>query len=148
MITELRKQYDVDDRAVDPAQPIPDKYDVLLAVQPSLLGPQEMDHFVDAVRAGTPVAILEDPHPHFFPASVAGTAEQSARRAWAACLAAGSRCPREDIGQLWKTLGIKFDPMEVVWQDYTPEATVRGFADPQWVFLDSDNGAQDPLNSR
>ncbi len=146
LITELRKQYDIDDRPVDPAQPISGKYDVLLAVQPSMLGPQEMDHFVDAVRSGIPTAILEDPHPHFYPQSVAATA-QPKQSPGMGMFGGGQPMPKGDIEQLWKTLGVKFDPMEVVWQDHIPEQTVRGFADPQWIFLDADNGAQDPLNS-
>lgn len=147
LITELRKQYDIDDRPVDPSQPIKDTYDVLLAVQPSMLGPQEMDHFVDAVRAGIPTAILEDPHPHFFPPSVAATAQPRMSPGMGMFGGGGQPMPKGDLEQLWKTLGVKFDPMEVVWQDHIPEQTVRGFADPQWIFLDADNGAQDPLNS-
>ncbi|MGI9428137.1 MAG: Gldg family protein [Bythopirellula sp.] len=147
LITELRKQYDVDDRPVDPTQPIKDNYDVLIAVQPSMLGPQELDHFVDAVRSGIPTAILEDSHPHFFPAAVAATGEPKRSPGMGGMFGGGQPMPKGDIEQLWKTLGVKFNPMEVVWQDYTPEATVRGFADPQWIFIDTDNGAQDPLNS-
>lgn len=147
LITELRKQYDIEDRPVDPSQPIKAKYDVLIAVQPSMLGPQEMDHLVDAVRAGIPTAILEDPHPHFFPASVAATGEPKRSPGMGGMFGGGQPMPKGDISQLWKTLGIKFDPMEIVWQDHVPEQTVRAMADPQWIFLDADNGAQDPLNS-
>ena len=71
---ELKKQYDVVE--VDPAQPIRERYDVLLAVQPSGLSPPEMANFVDAVRAGQPTAIFEDPFP--WPgmyAEVVGTAQ-------------------------------------------------------------------------
>ena len=49
IIDELEKQYDV--VQVDPANPITEKYDVLLAVQPSSLGPEEMDNFIAAVQA-------------------------------------------------------------------------------------------------
>ncbi len=148
LITELRKQYDVDDRPVDPSQPIKDNYDVLIVVQPSMLGPQEMDHLVDAVRSGIPTAILEDPHPHFFPAEVAGTAEPKQQPGgMMAMFGGGGPLPKGDINQLWRALGIDFDPMEVVWQDYAPEQTVGGVADQQWIFIDPGNGAQDPLNS-
>ena len=147
LITELRKQYDVEDRPVDPSQPIKEKYDVLLVVQPSMLGPQEMDHLVDAIRAGIPTALLEDPHPHFFPPTVAGTAEPKQSPNMGMFGGMQQPQPKGDIQQLWKTLGIQFDSTEVVWQDYTPEQTVRGFSDMQWIFLDADNGAIDPLNS-
>ena len=41
MVAELKKQYDVVE--VDPSKPITEKYDVLLAVQPSSLSPEAMD---------------------------------------------------------------------------------------------------------
>ncbi len=61
IIDELEKQYEV--VKVDPSKPISEKYDVLLAVQPSTLGPEEMNNFVAAVAAGQPTAIFEDPAP-------------------------------------------------------------------------------------
>ena len=50
IIDELEKQYEV--VQVDPASPITDKYDVLLAVQPSSLAQEQMDHFIAAVKGG------------------------------------------------------------------------------------------------
>ncbi len=143
IITELRKQYDIDDRPVDPSQPIKDIYDVLLVVQPSMLGPQEMDHLVDAVRAGIPIAIFEDPHPHFYPQMVAATAEPKQSQM---AMFGGGPEPKGDVEQLWKTLGLRFDPLAVVWQDYAPEQTVGGLSDPQWIFVDHGNGAREPFN--
>ncbi len=61
IIDELEKQYEV--VKVDPSKPITEKFDVLLAVQPSSLGPAEMDNFVAAVENGQPTAIFEDPAP-------------------------------------------------------------------------------------
>lgn len=148
LIAELRKQYDIEDRPVDPTQPINvEKYDVLLAVQPSMLGPQEMDHFVDAVRAGLPTAILEDPLPVAYPPPTVGTADPKRSPGMGGMFGGGQPQPKGDIEQLWKTLGIKMDPVDVVWQEYLPEQTVRSEADRQWIFVDEGNGAQDPLNS-
>ncbi len=48
------------------------KYDVLLAVQPSSLSPEDMQRFIAAVKAGQPTAIFEDPLPGFKP-EVPGT---------------------------------------------------------------------------
>ncbi|MCH8839780.1 MAG: Gldg family protein [Planctomycetes bacterium] len=144
LITELRKQYDIDDRPVDPSQPIKDIYDVLLVIQPSMLGPQEMDHLVDAVRAGMPVAILEDPHPHFYPEGVVGTAEP--KRSQMAMFSGAPPEPKGDVDQLWRTLGLRMDSMAVVWQDYQPEQSVEGMSDWQWIFVDHGNGAQQPFN--
>jgi ABC-2 type transport system permease protein len=59
----------------------------------------------------------------------------------------GQPLPKGDLEQLWKTLGVQFDPLEVIWQDYAPEAALSPYADAQWVFIDNGNGAQDPLSS-
>ncbi len=147
LITELRKQYDVDDRAIDLAQPLKGNYDVLLVIQPSMLGPEEMDHLVDAVRSGIPTAILEDPHPHFFPQDIAGTAEPKQQPGMMGMFGGGQPLPKGDIEQLWRLLGVNVDPMEVIWQDYAPDQTVKAYADPQWIFIDEGNGAQEPFNS-
>ena len=144
LISELRKQYDIDDRPVDPSQAIKDNYDVLLAVQPSMLGPQEMDHLVDAVKRGLPIAIFEDPIPQAYPPNIAGTGEP--KRSQMSMFGGPPSEPKGDINQLWKALGLKMDPMAIVWQDHMPESAVAPFADEQWIFVDHDNGATEPFN--
>jgi len=142
LITELRKQFDVE--RVDPSQKIRKNFDVLLAVQPSMLDPDSFDHVVDAVRAGTPTAILEDPFPYFYPEFVPGTGQP--KQSQMSMFGGGQPEPKGDIDQLWRLLGVRMNPMEVVWQDYSPERSVRQFEDPQWVFIDKGNGAPEPLN--
>ena len=51
IIDELEKRYEVTE--VDPTNPITERYDVLLAVQPSSLAPEQMDRFIAAVRAAS-----------------------------------------------------------------------------------------------
>jgi ABC-2 type transport system permease protein len=149
LITELRKQYDLDDRGIDLTQPLKGEYDVLLAIQPSMLGPEQMDHLVDAVREGTPVAILEDPFPYFYPQDVAGTAEPRMQPGMGmmGMFGGGGTIPKGDINQLWRVLGVTIDPAQVVWQDYLPEKNLTPYADPQWVFIDAGNGAKEPFNT-
>lgn len=149
LITELRKQYDIEDNPVDPTQPInTKKYDVLLAIQPSMLGPQEMDHLVDAVREGLPTAIFEDPVPMAYgQLGVVGTAVPK-RSPGMGMFGGGQPMPKGDIQQLWNTLGIEMEPFDLVWQKYKPDYTVRDQAENEWIFIDADNGAQDPLNSK
>jgi len=145
LITELRKQYDVS--TVSPAQPIEDHYDVLLAVQPSMLEQQPMDHLVDAIRSGTHTVILEDPYPHFYPPQFAvGTAEPKQQDPRMSMFGAPPPAPKGDISQLWRLLGIRNFPTEVVWQEYMPDRSVGSIADPQWIFVDQGNGAAQPLN--
>ena len=62
IVDELQKQYEVVQGRRQPSRSR-EKYDVLLAVQPSTLGPEDMDNFIAAVRSGQPTAIFEDPCP-------------------------------------------------------------------------------------
>jgi ABC-2 type transport system permease protein len=147
LITELRKQYEV--TRVDPAQPIVDNYDVLLAVQPSMLGPAEMDNLVDAIKNGMPTALFEDPFPYFYPPQIAaGTADpkMSQMGGMAGMFGGPQTEPKGDIQQLWKLLGIRFNPTDVVWQDYQPEQSVRAMDDPQWIFVDRGLDTRQPFN--
>jgi ABC-2 type transport system permease protein len=149
LITELRKQYEVS--RVDPAQPIADNYDVLLVAQPSMLGPQEMDNLVDAIKSGMPTALFEDPFPYFYPPQIAaGTADpkMSQMGGMAGMFGGPQNEPKGDIEQLWRTLGIRFNPTDVVWQDYQPERSVRVMDDPQWVFVDRGLDTLEPFNDK
>lgn len=65
IVTELKKQYDVEE--VSPSSEIDaERFDVLLAVMPSSLTEEEMDHFVKYVNDGHPVMIFDDPFPLAF----------------------------------------------------------------------------------
>ena len=134
IIDELEKQYDV--VQVNPAQPITEKYDVLLAVQPSSLGPEEMNNFVTAVENGQPTAIFEDPLPYF--SNVPGTIMPKRPPGGMEAMLMGSRPqPKGDIRMLWNLLGIDFMANDVVWQNYNPYKKA-GFFPKEFVFVDKD----------
>ena len=100
---ELEKQYNVEQ--VDAAAPIEVwlkdeatgeerlRYDVLLAAQPSSLGAVELKNFIDAVRAGQPAAIFEDPVP-LLDSRFAHEDRSTGQN-------------KGDIRQLWELLGIQ-----------------------------------------
>ncbi len=144
IVTELEKQYDVEE--VDPTQPIEEgKYDVLIAVQPSSLGPAEMNNFVEAVRNGQPTAIFEDPLPMIF-GSVPGTGEP--KPAPGGMFGGGQPPPpKGDIRQLWQAIGIA-PPAEpgpggqnpdIAWQRYNPYPKLARIEQitELWVFASS-----------
>jgi ABC-2 type transport system permease protein len=144
IIVELEKQYDVEQ--VDPTQPIPsDKFDVLLAVQPSSLGDAELDNLIQAVKAGQPTAIFEDPSPIFLNAP--GTGEPKQPPGGGMFGMGGAPQPKGDIRKLWKAIGIDppGDPgfggfnSDIAWQKYNPypKLQVRGIPD-MWVFASND----------
>lgn len=105
LVAELEKQYDV--IQVDASAPITDRFDVLLAVQPSSLGPEAMVNFVAAVRAGQPTVIFEDPMPVLMQ-GVPGTAQprQSPGGPMAMFGPQGGQ-PKGDLNLLWDALGTR-----------------------------------------
>lgn len=146
VLEELEKQYDV--VQVDASAPITDRYDVLLAVQPSSLGPEQMNHFVAAVRAGQPVAVFEDPLPVLMQ-GVPGTSQPRRGGGGPMAMFQPQQQPKGDIGQLWETLGLKLmapggrpamgqtgtDPL-IVCQDYNPHPKLE--LPDEFVFIDAD----------
>ncbi|MEX0613954.1 MAG: Gldg family protein, partial [Pirellulales bacterium] len=136
LVAELRKQYDVEE--VDPSKPIKERYDVLLAVQPSSLTPDEMENFVAAVKAGQPTAVFEDPYPwpQLYP-DVVGTAQPKRPPGGMMGMfgGGGPAEPKGDISQLWKLLGIEMYGDEVIWQNFNPEPKL-GEIYREWIFID------------
>ena len=146
IIEELEKQYEV--VKVDPAKPILEAYDVILAVQPSSLGKEEMNHFVNAVAGGQPVVILEDPCPVFV-GNVAATSAPRQPPGGMNPLSMRMTPPvKGDVTQLWKALGVDLPADQVVWQDYNPYPKIPMFAqNPEFVFIDAGCGAREPFNT-
>lgn len=137
LIDELEKQYDV--VQVNADAPIKDDIDVLLAVQPSSLSPEQMKSFVAAVRKGIPTAIFEDPLP--LTRDVPGTTAPKRPPQQMAMFGGQQPLPKGDIRELWKLLGIDFEALEVVSQYYNPHPKLELVAKPEWLFIDS--GASD-----
>jgi len=146
IIEELEKQYDVEQ--VDPTSPITEEYDVLLAVQPSSLGPDEMNNFIAAVESGQKTAIFEDPFPVFAGNVPATSAPRAAPGGMNPMMMMGRQQgppPKGDISRLWRLLGIDFSSDEVVWQDYNPYPKAGHFP-AEFVFVDDGSGAQQTFN--
>ena len=153
IIEELEKQYRVEE--VDPANPIDtEKYDVLLVVQPSSLGPQQLANVVTAIKAGQPAAIFEDPMPVIM-GGVVGTNQDKPPQGM---FGMGGPPPQKgDIRALWEAIGIQplgdqgarqGVPGVVVWQDYNPypRFQMRGIG-PELVFIREDApGASNSFN--
>ncbi|MCE5301890.1 MAG: Gldg family protein [Planctomycetaceae bacterium] len=148
IIDELEKQYEV--VKVDPSKPITKKFDVLLAIQPSSLGPQEMDHFIAAVAAGQPTAIFEDPAPVFGSGAPATSQPRQAPGGMNPMMMQMQQAPpKGDINKLWNLLGVSFDDRQVIWQDYNPYPKITDFTrDKEFVFVDAGSGAKDALSDR
>ena len=156
VLEELEKQYEV--VQVDPAAPITETYDVLMVVQPSSLGPEQMNNFVAAVRSGQPVAIFEDPLPVLMN-SVPGTSQPRRGGGGPMAMLQQQNQPKGDLGQLWDVLGLELaagsgrplmgqmgSSPYVVWQDYNPHPKLE--LPSEFVFIDAELGEADGNASR
>ena len=151
LVEELEKQYDV--VQVDATAPITETFDVLLAVQPSSLGPEQMVNFVNAVKAGQPVAIFEDPLPVMMQ-GVPGTAQPRRSPMGPMAMFGGPQGqPKGDLAALWDALGVKLSAGAgrpamgemgsapfVVWQDYNPHPKLP--LEDEFVFIDATLGSE------
>ncbi|MFM7108042.1 MAG: Gldg family protein [Planctomycetaceae bacterium] len=153
ILEELEKQYDV--VQVDASAPITERFDALLAVQPSSLGPEQMTNFVAAVEAGQPVAIFEDPLPVLM-TNVPGTAQPRRSPMGPMAMFGPQSQPKGDIGLLWRTLGVRLAAgpgaiggmgasPSVVCQDHNPHLKLELPA--EFVFIDASLEARDAKES-
>jgi ABC-2 type transport system permease protein len=142
LIEELRKQYDV--VQVDATNPITERYDALLAVQPSSLNPNQMANFVAAVQSGQPTAIFEDPFPT--DGNVPATSQPKRPAGGMQAMFGGMQPPepKGDIRQLWDLLGVEFTGDRVIWQEYNPYPMFQ-FVD-EIVFVGDGSGAPEPFS--
>lgn len=158
IVEELSKQYEVIE--VNPASQIDtEKFDVLLAVQPSSLAPEEMINFTAAVVAGVPTAIFEDPVVVAFEGGIPGTGDpKQAGGGMMGMMGGGGPQPKGDIRPLWRALGIEvpgqlgmqgsFSP-DLCWQEYNPYPILSqtSQATDLWIFAsESAPYAEDALS--
>ena len=155
IVEELAKQYDVAE--VNAASPIDvEKYDVMLAVQPSSLSPEEMINFVAAVKAGVPTAIFEDPIVALD--QVPGTGDPKQQNNQMMMMGGQGPQPKGDIRPLWKLLGIQVPGKpgmmgalapDICWQDYIPYPILAETSEASilWIFAREEApGAENALS--
>lgn len=155
LVTELEKQYEVENVDFSGAI-LPGQFDALLAVQPSSLSPEQFSRLIDAVKAGVPMAIFEDPIP-FAQSFIPGTGEP--KQAPGGFMGGGGPAPKGDMRQLWEVLELKvpgkpsmqsglFAP-SLVWQQYNPYPNLEMNVNDLWVFVDSQApGAENALSDQ
>ncbi len=144
IIDELQRAYEV--VQVDANSPITEKYDALLAVQPSSLAPEQMNHFIAAVKSGQPTAIFEDPFP-VFAGNVPATSAPKRPPGNPMMMMGQQPQPKGDIRPLWGLLGIGFTADDIIWQDYNPYPKLSRLPE-EFVFVDRACGAKEPFNEQ
>lgn len=141
LIDELEKQYEV--VQVSPDTPIKDDIDVLLAVQPSSLSPEQMTNFLTAVKKGIPTAVFEDPFPITRDVTRTSAPKRPQQNPMMGMFGGGQQpLPKGDIKKLWKLLGIDFEDKEIVYQDYNPQPKLEAIFRPGWLWIDAGASVQ------
>lgn len=157
IVDELAKQFEVSE--INAASPIDiEKYDVMLAVQPSSLGPEEMTNFIAAVKSGLPTAIFEDPIVALD--NIPGTGDpKQAANPMMSMMGQGPQ-PKGDIRPLWRLLGIEIPGKpgmmgamapDVCWQEYNPYPVLAETSEASdlWIFIREEApGADDALSEK
>ncbi len=149
LIDELSKQYEVEE--VDLDGPVaPGMYQALIAVQPSSLAPPQFERLVEAVKAGVPTAIFEDPAPV---ANSYITPTGSPKQSPGGMFGGGGPSPKGDIRQLWEALEIEcpgragmqgmYSP-DLVWHQHNPYPNLDQNANELWIFVDQDAPGAEP----
>ncbi|MBT3570356.1 MAG: hypothetical protein HN494_16010, partial [Opitutae bacterium] len=107
-VTELRKQYDVQEVTGGPINK--GDYDALVVVQPSTLDEEKLGDLIAAIKAGVPTAVFEDPLP-LIHGGFPGTYDP--RRSNQQGGGPGQPPPpapsKGDISKLWSLLGVHFN---------------------------------------
>jgi hypothetical protein len=135
-VTELRKQYDVQEVTGGPINK--GDYDALVVVQPSTLDEEKLGDLIAAIKAGVPTAVFEDPLP-LIQGGFPGTYEP--RRSNQLFRGPGQPPPpvpsKGEIGKLWSLLGVHFN--------VEPAARLQGIRQELNILKASSNRTLTPL---
>ncbi|TWT93836.1 Gldg family protein [Stieleria varia] len=144
LMDEWSKQYTVDE--VDLESPISvGQYDALIAVQPSSLQPAQFQRLLDAMKAGVPTAVFEDPFP-LGRQDITPTSEP--KQAGGGMFGMGGQPqPKGNIVEMWDLLQLRSDGQpqpesfasDLVWQIFNPYPNLDQNTDPLWLFIDENS---------
>ena len=154
IVTELKKQYDVED--VAPSSDIDvDKFDVLLVAMPSALTDPGMDNLVKYVTSGQPALIFDDPFPLTFNSGSGVTnapRQPKPRPGGAMSMFGGGGGPpaeqKADSGRatrLLEALDIRWKYDRVAFDVNNPHPEF-GMLPPEYVFITRDGGNEDAFD--
>ncbi len=138
IVAELRKQYEVVQVAA--GQPYPEDIDVLLAVLPNTLNPDEIPALTKWVKAGNPTLLVVDALPAF-------NIEYSPQQAPPSPFQQGQpqRTPA-DTKPLMDALGVDWQSDRIVWDKYNPHPRFSNLPE-EVIFVGAGSGADDAFNS-
>jgi ABC-2 type transport system permease protein len=143
IVTELKKQYDVDSVAPDVA--IASDVDVLLVAQPSSLTQPQIDNLSAYIRKGGPTLLLFDPLPVENPQNSPEVPKQPPGGMFGG---GPPPEPKGDLRPMLDMLGIDWPTTDIVWNAYNPHPQLANLP-PEVVFIHAGRGgAEDAFNQK
>ncbi len=143
IVTELRKQYNVEQ--VSPDGPYPADLDALLAVMPSTLTQPQLDTLQDAIRAGTPALLLDDPLPMFNPQVSPRLGKDASRNPFTSQNQPPSE-PKGSFDSFLAAFGLLWNPETIIWTATNPHPSIAD-ASPEIIFLTENATTVEPFNT-
>jgi ABC-2 type transport system permease protein len=142
-VTELRKQYEV--VQVPSAGPYPENLDALLAILPSSLTQPDLDLLQQAVLAGTPTLILDDPMPMFNPQLSPSLPKDAGRNPFQQ-QGQPPAPPKGAFDRLLHSIGLSWRSTGVVWSAFNPHPALADAA-AEIVFVVEGPDQAEPFNA-
>ena len=142
VVEELRKQYEVVE--ITPSGPITEEVDGLVAVLPSSLSQEEMDHLQAYIEQGQPTLLLVDPLPTV-DLSLSPSEEPGAGQNPFTQQNQPPPTPKGDIQALLTSLGVRWDSSSILWDAYNPHPDLAHLP-PEVVFVGTGNQSKAPFN--
>lgn len=136
LVTELRKQYEVEEVPAD--APITAEVDVLIAIMPSSLTPEQNENFLSYIGTGKPVLIFDDPAPVWPGIQVAPMQPKPSPGGGGMMGMRQPGEPKADQGRatsLSSLLGIRWNVEESLFDLYNPHPKYAGQFPKEFVFL-------------
>jgi ABC-2 type transport system permease protein len=143
IVTELKKQYDVD--SVSPDTAIASDIDVLLVAQPSSLSQPQIDNLTAYVRKGGPALMFLDPLPIENPQLSPEVPKQPPGGPFGG---GPPPEPKGDLRPLLEMVGIEWPSTQIVWNAYNPHPQMADLP-PEVMFIHKGSGgATDAFNEK
>ena len=153
IVTELKKQYDVEE--ISPTTVIDvSKFDVLLVGMPSSLTQPEMQNLVNYVEAGNPVLVFDDPFPMTFggQGGVSGAPKQPKPSQGGGMMMGGRQpppTPKADGGRassLLNKLGINWVYDRIAFDNLNPHPEFE-FLPKEYIFVTRNDESPNSFNN-
>ncbi len=142
VVDELKKQYEI--VQIDPKSAITEEVDGALVILPSSLTQEEMDNLKAFVESGTPTLMLVDPLP-IVNLGLAPSEQPGANQNPFMRQGQPPPEPKGNIQKLLSDLGIRWDAMTIVWDNYNPHPDLAHLP-PEIVFVGKGNENPESFN--